>query len=582
LKVGIRGKLFGTAAAAVAVLVLVSGWYLEHRLRTSQHEQIESELFHGAQATRELVRDTPEAALDGVADRMGEALAARVTLIDGAGRVLGDSEIPATRLAALENHADRPEIVAARENGRGIAQRYSETLGEDMLYLAVPYDEPDGSNGFVRVALPLTEVDRAAMRLRAALAIGGALGLALALFGGAVASQLLSRDFRTLVDHARFVASGRTDPAVGPRDEGEMESLARSIDRMGDELAQHMSTLADERDRFAAVIESMDAAVVALDSQRRITLINPRARQLLRLSGEAHGASFTDTCHVPALHQLLVRAEEGQTTFEELTLPGNPPRVATVRVTPQRASGGAVLVMHDITRQQRLETVRRDFVANVSHELRTPVTVIRANAETLLDGAINDPERGLEFLSAVLRNAERMSQIVSDLLDLTRIESGKLALDIRPVAVRDAAFRALDSVSEAARGKALEVRIDVEEELRVAADEQALDQILVNLLDNAVKYTPVGGHVAVEAEPRATGVRIAVRDDGPGIEPRHRDRIFERFYRVDKGRSREMGGTGLGLAIVKHLVAALDGEIGVEPAEGGGSVFWVLLAQPGM
>jgi len=531
LSLGIRGKLFLSAAAAVTVLVLVSGLYLEGRLRASQLLQIEADLLRGARAARELVEGAPEGILDEVADRMGEALAARVTIIGPTGVVLGDSKISADGLANLENHADRPEILDAAEFGRGVARRYSRTLDEDMLYLAIPYDHP-GGGGFVRVALPLTQVDEAAMRLRAVLAVGGALGLALALLGGGVVSHLLSRDVR---------------------------ALARG------------------RDRFSAVIEGMDAAVMAVDGGRRITLINARATRLLRLPPDADGQPFDQVVQVPDLHRMLVQAEQGETAFEELTLPGNPPRIATVRVTPQRAPGGAVLVMHDITRQQRLETVRRDFVANVSHELRTPVTVIRANAETLLDGAIDDPARGPQFLSAVLRNAERMSQIVSDLLDLTRIESGKLALDIRPIAVHSAASRALDSVAEAAAARSVDVRIDVDDDLRVSADAQALDQILVNLLDNAVKYTPAGGHVVVEAGPRETGVRVEVRDDGPGIEPRHRDRIFERFYRVDKGRSREMGGTGLGLAIVKHLVAALGGEIGVEPADGGGSVFWIIL-----
>jgi len=584
LRLGIRGKLFGTAAAAVSVLVLVSGLYLETRLRSAQHQQIETELFRGAQAARELVEDSlddPES-FDAVADRMGEALVVRVTIIGGGGRVLGDSEIPAGDLAALENHAGRSEIIAAREAGRGTARRHSTTLGEKMLYLAIPYESADGSHGFVRTALPLTEVDRAAMRLRAVLAVGGALGLALALLGGALVSHLLSRDFRTLVDQARAIARSRPEPGGPTRQKGEMASLAQSINLMGDELGRHMSTLAEERDRFAAVIEGMDAAVLAVDRQRCISLINARALQLLHLPLEVEGVPFDEAVRVPELHEMLLRAEQGQTTFDELILPGNPPRIASVRITPQRTSGGAVIVMHDITRQQRLETVRRDFVANVSHELRTPVTVIRANAETLLDGAMEDTERGREFLTAVLRNAERMTQIVSDLLDLTRIESGKLDLDIRPVTVEVAANRALDSVAEAAKDKFIDVRIEVDEALQVAADEQALDQILVNLLDNAVKYTIAGGLVVVESERRETGVRIAVRDDGPGIEPEHRDRIFERFYRVDKGRSREMGGTGLGLAIVKHLVGALGGEIGYEPAKRGGSVFWVILKQPGM
>ena len=577
MKFGIRGTLFATAAAAVSVLVLVGGLFLEGRLRANQRQQIETELRRAARATCELVVDAPEGQYDAVADRMGTALEARVTVVAADGRVLGDTEIPAGELAALDNHGDRPEIIDARERTPGTSRRHSATLDQDMLYLAIPFERDGGAGGFVRVALPITEVDRAAMRLRATLAVGWALGMALALLGGALVSHRLTRDFRTLVDHARSFAQVRAGSTKSEQPSGEMESLTQSIDVMGGELNRHMSTLAEERHRFAAVIEGMDAAVLAVDSQGRITLINARALRLLRLPPEADGVLFAHVVQDPQLQELLVRAREQQTAFDELTLPGNPPRIATVRVTQQRTTGGAVVVMHDITRQQRLETVRRDFVANVSHELRTPVTVIRANAETLLDGAMEDPEHGRKFLSAVLRNAERMTQIVSDLLDLTRIESGKLNLNIRPMSVRVAAHRALDSVAEAAKAKFIDVEIQVDGGLKVAADEQVLDQILVNLLDNAVKYTGSGGLIVVEAEPRDTGVRIAVRDNGPGIEAEHRDRIFERFYRVDKGRSREMGGTGLGLAIVKHLAGALNGEIGYEPAKPGGSIFWLIL-----
>jgi len=580
LRVGIRGKLFATAAATVTVMVLVGGLFLEGRLRTSQEEQIETELLRCARAARELVADTPEGAMDAVADQMGEALEARVTVIGLDGRVLGDSEVLAGDLTGLDSHLERPEVLATRDDTPGTTRRHSETLDRDMLYLAIPFEGVGGSGGYVRVALPLDEVDRAAMRLRVTLAVGWALGLALALLGGALVSNLLTRDFRTLMDHARSFAEGRPDASTPGREVGELESLEHSINVMGGELNRHMSTLAEERDRFAAVIEGMDAAVLAVDGQRHITLTNARALRLLRLPPDVDGAPFDQAVRVPELHELLDRAQEEQASFDELTLPGNPPRIATVRITPQRTSGGAVIVMHDITRQQRLETVRRDFVANVSHELRTPMTVIRANAETLLDGAMEDPLHGRQFLSAVLRNAERMTQIVSDLLDLTRIESGKLDLNIRPLPVKVAAYRALDSVAEAAKAKSIDVEIQIDESLQVAADEQLLDQILVNLLDNAVKYTFTGGLVVVEAEQRETGVRIAVRDNGPGIEPEHRDRIFERFYRVDKGRSREMGGTGLGLAIVKHLTGALNGEIGVEAAEGGGTVFWLILEHP--
>jgi two-component system phosphate regulon sensor histidine kinase PhoR len=233
--------------------------------------------------------------------------------------------------------------------------------------------------------------------------------------------------------------------------------------------------------------------------------------------------------------------------------------------------------MHDVTDIRRLETVRRDFVANVSHELRTPVSIIRANSETLLDGAMSDPAYGPLLLEALHRNAERLSRLVDDLLDLARLEADRYQLESDEVSVQGAVRKAVDAVERAAQAKDIRVDIDLDPALRVRADEKALDQILVNYLDNAVKYTLAGGTIRVWAQARASQVRIDVTDDGPGIAPQHRQRIFERFYRIDPGRSRNMGGTGLGLSIVKHLADAQGGDAGMEPARPRGSTFWVSL-----
>jgi two-component system phosphate regulon sensor histidine kinase PhoR len=238
------------------------------------------------------------------------------------------------------------------------------------------------------------------------------------------------------------------------------------------------------------------------------------------------------------------------------------------------------LVLHDVTEMRRLEAVRRDFVANVSHELRTPVSVIRANAETLLDGALEDEKRARTFLDALVRNADRLSRILADLLDLSRLEAGRYALDLEPIALSPAVEKVVELVETRAKEKSIAVAIDVAPELAAHADARAFEQVLLNLIDNAVKYTPASGHILVSARRVEELIRVEVTDDGPGIEPRHRARLFERFYRVDPGRSRDVGGTGLGLAIVKHLVESMGGRVGMEPAAGAphGSTFWVTLA----
>lgn len=250
-----------------------------------------------------------------------------------------------------------------------------------------------------------------------------------------------------------------------------------------------------------------------------------------------------------------------------------------VRATPQGESGGAVLVMHDVTEIRRLETVRRDFVANVSHELRTPVSIIQANTETLLSGALDQPEQARRFLDAVRRNAERLGQLISDLLDISRIEAGKYKIEMRSLALSSVAHSVSKAVAEACRQRGVNFAVQVPAELRVRADAGALEQVLVNLIENAVKYGPEGGCVELVALEQGAMVRIEVRDQGPGIAPDQRRRVFERFYRVDPGRSRHMGGTGLGLAIVKHLIEAMGGDVGVDPRQPNGSIFWVRLGK---
>jgi two-component system phosphate regulon sensor histidine kinase PhoR len=271
-------------------------------------------------------------------------------------------------------------------------------------------------------------------------------------------------------------------------------------------------------------------------------------------------------------------AERGGSTSAEFDLSGGPARRVQARATVQ-SDGGTVIVVHDVTEVRRLERVRRDFVANVSHELRTPISVIRANTETLLEGALDDPARARQFVDALFRHADRLGRLVSDLLDISRIEAGRYRLDLGSASVSEAAERVLDTLQTEADQKRVELTVDVSPDIRITADAKALEHVLMNLVGNAIKYTPEGGHVDVKAEPKGDDVRVEVLDDGPGIDPAHRERIFERFYRVDPGRSRDMGGTGLGLSIAKHLVEAMEGEVGVDPRSPHGSVFWFRLAR---
>jgi two-component system phosphate regulon sensor histidine kinase PhoR len=332
-----------------------------------------------------------------------------------------------------------------------------------------------------------------------------------------------------------------------------------------------------ERDRLNTILHGVSEGLLAIDADNRVDLANDAAKNLLGLRSDPVGRKLVETIRIPALVNLSEQGGTAQRTAEFAV--EDPPRYLLATTTPLRATGGMVVVLHDMTGIRNIENIRRDLVANVSHELRTPVSIIRANAETLLDGAMQDPEQARTFVQAILRHSERLSNLLSDLLDLAKIEGGAYPLCLENLNVRGAVQRAVDTLSRTAKNKGLTLKVSISSEMFVLADIQALDQVLVNLLDNAIKYSFDSGVIEFKASATDDAVRIIVSDDGPGIAERHRSRIFERFYRIDTGRSRALGGTGLGLSIVKHLAMLMHGTVGIEPVEPHGSAFWITLPQ---
>ncbi|MEO1336661.1 MAG: ATP-binding protein [Myxococcota bacterium] len=328
-----------------------------------------------------------------------------------------------------------------------------------------------------------------------------------------------------------------------------------------------------ERSRFGIVLDGMSEAVLTVDASMNITLVNPACLSILGLDDDPTGRPLEDAIDMP---EFVVLAQEGRNKDASTEVQVDK-RLVLGRAKPLASSGGAIIVMHDVTEMRRLEMIRKDFVANVSHELRTPVSIVRANAETLLEGALDDPERARYFIEALYRNADRLSRIIADLLDLSQIEAGQYHLSMRGLSVREAFDRTIESLLARADSRRITLEVMLDEELDVLADRKALDQILSNLVENGIKYTPEGGRVRLSAHRRDEMIRFEVEDDGQGIPEEHWGRIFERFYRVDTGRSRDMGGTGLGLAIVKHLVESMSGSVGVEAGAPNGARFWIHL-----
>lgn len=591
MKLGVRGRLFAFSVAIVVIVGGASALLLESQLRGWLTDRIDERLVRDLNLVTVMIEQTPpadDAALEALTHLAGTALQARVTMIRGDGVVVADSSLSAEASAALDNHGTRPEVVAAQERGEGRAMRYSNTLEQEMRYIAKAVTGAR-TVGTVRVSLSAQSIDETIARLRVFIGVAGLIGLLLALFMSALASQLFSGALRELVGLATRqvdrIQAGRGYellPTDGPT---EIAELARALNEMGSDLATALGDVGAERDRFRSMLDDMGVALLAVDREHIVTLSNQVTSELLGLSMAPEGRPLTDVLPEPGFQRHMARlrapgdagADPEAKNFVEMVLPGTR-RTLLAHVTPTTgAGGGAVIVIQDITEMRRLESVRRDFVANVSHELRTPVSVIRANTETLLDGALEHPEMSRRFLDASLRNAQRLSKLIDDLLDLSRIEAGSYAVDIAPSSVALAASRTFESLKAKALGRSIALTVDVDEALSVMADPGALEQVLTNLVDNALKYGTDGGQVIVRGRRDGDVVLVEVQDDGPGIERRHRSRLFERFYRVDPGRSRDMGGTGLGLAIVKHLAASMGGTVGMEPVSPHGSRFWVQL-----
>ena len=396
----------------------------------------------------------------------------------------------------------------------------------------------------------------------------------LVLVTGLITLEIARRSMRDLANQTRNVVrdTSRRVSLLDAVKGDEVRELGEWVNFLAEDADRSHMALARERVLLSSVAEGLTQGVIAVDGEHKIELLNDAARKMLGVTSTPVGEPLIEFVRVPAVFE-LVDGNEAATV--EVQLPNG--LRTLIRVANRWGGDGRVLLLEDVTTVRRLETVRRDFVANVSHELRTPVAVIRANAETLLAGAKDDPVMGPKLIDGLHRNAERLARILADLLDLSRLDAGQYRMDLTRVEVKAITEQSLTAVEPQATAREVTIDVQIPDGLMVKADPKALDQIFVNLIDNAVKYTKAKGHVWVAARADDTHVRIEVRDDGPGIAEKHRGRVFERFYRADPSRSREAGGTGLGLSIVKHLAESMGGAVGVEPSTPNGSIFWLKL-----
>jgi two-component system, OmpR family, phosphate regulon sensor histidine kinase PhoR len=503
------------------------------------------------------------------------ATGARVTVITADGQVLADSQSdPST----MENHAGRPEIRDALANGAGQSIRHSVTLNRDLLYYAVRLPVTGGPPVILRFASPLQTLNEELWEFRKRLWFAS---LVMLLVTGAV-SLLISRSFSDRVDRLKQfsdrVAEGDFRPIEADRSGDVMEALAVSLNRTAARLDRTIRTLTEERNLSSAILGSMVEGVAVVNASERLLFANPGFAEILDLdvppqSGSALVEVVRQTELLEAVRQVLGGDPRVETEIVTGTLRQHFFAVTVAAVSAAETSG-AVIVLHDITDLRKLERVRRDFVANVSHEFKTPLTAIQGFAETLLAGAIDDEQNRVRFLEIILEHSQRLARLTDDLLRLSQMDADRLGLEIRSVGVSQFVESCIETAQRPAAERDLRISVNLSSRLPdIAADRRRLAEVLQNLLDNAIQYTPPGGQIMLSASANGNEVTFTVSDTGIGIPQTDQPRIFERFYRVDVARSREVGGTGLGLAIAKHLVEAHGGRIWVESEVGQGSQF---------
>jgi two-component system phosphate regulon sensor histidine kinase PhoR len=599
-------------------LIALLGILLVSRVEHHYMDQMEDRLRSQAVLGVEMVRGRPVEGMPALQQRfeaMRRRQPLRITLLADDGTVLVESDRDPRRYP-MENHADRPEVLEARQRGIGISRsRRSATLGQDLMYVAIRTDDDRGAVAFVRAAWPLADIHTKLAELRSiiwsAAAVAGLIALALSFW----LARRVTRPLQELTVGAERIAAGDYGQKVYSAGRDEVGTLARSFSNMSQRLAGQFAQLEEDRQQLRMILSGMVEGVIALDADQNILFANERAAELLGFDSQARaGRKLWEVVRIRSLQNLVRRAlSEPEPCQEELNWNG--PTVKSLTVHAARLPGspprGAVLVLHDTSELRRLERLRQDFVANVSHELKTPLSVIKACVETLLEGAVEDPEHRGPFLTRIAEQAERLHVLILDLLSLARIESGTEAFAFAAVPLGPVVQACLERHRARAESKNLLLEavppnsdngkgretgrpgdrertadgsVSLSPGLPVPlspiaawADEEAIDQILDNLVDNAVKYTPPTGRIWVRWRSVDGQVFLEVEDTGIGIPEQDLPRIFERFYRVDKARSRELGGTGLGLSIVKHLVQAMHGTVRATSRPGQGTTFSVQL-----
>jgi len=584
---GIKLKLAFSYLLIIAVSFGFAAYFLDNNLESHALQGIKSSLVNEAfliksQIPYEKLKSQGYSGLQNQIKTLAKKIKSRLTVIDSSGKVMADSDVEDDKIAYMENHAGRPEVKIAFGGNIGEQIRYSSTLKINMLYVAMPLAWPQGANAVLRIALPLVYIQQQLQEIRKAIIISIFLAVGLAIVLGSILAMGIVKPINKIIHIARKFSSGDFQHKILLDSKDEIGELAVVLNSMASDIEEKINEVQIRNQHLSAILHSMVEGIIVLDSSGRIASINKPAEDIFSIKKEdVEGKMFLEAIPNNEISDLISEvAQKREFISRELSLVWPVKKFFIVDVSPvfqKEELSGCLVVVHDITEIRRLETMRKDFVANVSHELKTPLTSIKGFVETLIDGALEDRQNARHFLGVILDHANRLDSLISDLLSLSHLESKEISLDKSHVEVKRLVDDIIVSFKTALVRKTVSIINDLDPALYLYADKERLAQVFTNLIDNAIKFNKDNGKVRIFSEDLGSAEKIIVEDTGIGIPQKDIPRIFERFYRVDKARSRDLGGTGLGLAIVKHIVELHSGSVGVESAETSGSKLFFIL-----
>lgn len=562
-------------------------FFLDKNLEKNSLRNIENSLINQAylvenQITAEYLKKEDIAHMEPLIATLSGKIKCRITVINNLGKVLADSEKSQKEISELENHFYRPEVKKALVDGVGIDTRYSSTLKIDMLYVALPIKENKEIIGVVRLALPLQNVEKTLSEIRKTILLGLIFAIALAFVLGSIIAAQTIRPVNRMIQVSRKFSEGDFSRRVLQTSKDEIGELATTLNKMAQGLEDKVKEIKAQNQKLATVFNSMIEGIIVVDKSSRIVSVNPTIEKIFNVSiGEVEGKIFLEAIRNNNISEVISSVlKNGRPLSAQISLILPVRKIFEVNAAPicdDNTVNGCLVVIHDITEIRKLETIRSDFVANVSHELKTPLTSIKGFVDTLLDGALEDKENNRNFLKIIQDHAGRLDSLINDLLSLSHLESKEIVLNKKKFDLKQQLEEVILGFKSQLKKMNVEIKNDLPVSIMVDVDKDRIEQVFTNLIDNAIKFNKEKGFIRIYAQELNGKIKVFVEDSGIGIPEKDIPRIFERFYRVDKARSRELGGTGLGLSIVKHIIELHNGSVGVESTEGFGSKFWFVL-----